>query len=56
MKAAGLPYEILLGPEVMISSRNHMRVLELSVQELNVRPIGLVLAIRQMVAHLASPK
>jgi len=53
MNAANLPYETLLGTEMMISYKCHMRVLELSEKDLGVRPIGLVLATRQMVAHLA---
>jgi len=52
MEEAGLPYETLLGPEMMISYKCHMRVLELSENELDIRPIGLVLSTRQMVAHL----
>jgi len=53
MNAANLPYETLLGTEMMISYKCHMLVLELSEKDLGVRPIGLVLATRQMVAHLA---
>lgn len=53
MSMAGLPYETLLGEGLMVPFENHIRMLELSEQELGVRPLGLVLATRQLVAHLS---
>lgn len=51
MKLASIPYEALLGHGLMIPFKNHMRLLELSERELDVKPLGLVLATRQLVAH-----
>jgi len=53
MQDAGLPYDTLLGREMMISYQCHMRVLELSEKELGIQSIGLVLATRQLVTHLS---
>jgi AraC-like DNA-binding protein len=53
MSKAGLPYETLLGDGVMLRFESHIRMLELSEFELDVNALGLVLATRQLVAHLA---
>lgn len=53
MKQADLPYETLLGNGIMVPFEHHNRMLELSEIELDIKPLGLVLATRQLVAHLA---
>jgi len=53
MKQADLPYETLIGEGIMVPFESHMKMLELSENELDVRPLGLVLAARQFVSHLA---
>ncbi|MFT6724184.1 MAG: AraC-like DNA-binding protein [Arenicella sp.] len=53
MSNAGLPYELLVSEYMMVPFENHNRMLELSERELCVEPLGLVLATRQTVAHLA---
>ena len=52
MKAAGLPYETLVINGLMVSFECHNRMLELSEKELDIKPIGLILARRQLVSHL----
>ena len=52
MSEAGLPYEALVLDGLMLPFDRHMKMLELSEKELNIKPIGLVLARRQLVSHL----
>ncbi|MFT6408273.1 MAG: AraC-like DNA-binding protein [Arenicella sp.] len=53
MSKAGLPYELLVSEYLMVPFESHNRMLELSETELGVKPLGLVLATRQSVAHLS---
>lgn len=53
MNEVGLPYTALLGDGIMLPFERHNRMLEASEVELGIKPLGLVLATRQLVAHLA---
>ncbi|MFQ3244569.1 MAG: AraC-like DNA-binding protein [Arenicella sp.] len=50
---AGLSYETLISEHLMVPFEHHNRMLELSEKELGLEPLGLILATRQQVAHLA---